>query len=134
MASLRTARPYGSQRRAGQSDADGGGAQTRRLRPVAGHAARKGIGWGPRLEIALLIGPALLVFVAFVIFPVVLAAYYGFFSWKGYGPADRLRRPSQLRHSSSGHRFHEALGHNAVHRRAVARPPGADRASCSPCC
>jgi ABC-type sugar transport system permease subunit len=40
-----------------------------------------------RLEIAILSGPAILVFVAFVIFPVVLAAYYGFYKWKGYGPA-----------------------------------------------
>ena len=39
-----------------------------------------------RLEIALLSGPAILVFVAFVIFPVVLAAYYGFYRWQGYGP------------------------------------------------
>jgi raffinose/stachyose/melibiose transport system permease protein len=40
-----------------------------------------------RLEIAVLSGPAILVFVAFVIFPVALAAYYGFYRWKGYGPA-----------------------------------------------
>ena len=40
-----------------------------------------------RLEIAVLSGPAIIVFVAFVIFPVVLAAYYGFYKWEGYGPA-----------------------------------------------
>jgi len=40
-----------------------------------------------RLEIAVLSGPPILVFVAFVIFPVVLAAYYGFYRWQGYGPA-----------------------------------------------
>ena len=40
-----------------------------------------------RLEIAVLSGPAILVFVAFVIFPVAVAAYYGFYKWQGYGPA-----------------------------------------------
>jgi ABC-type sugar transport system permease subunit len=33
----------------------------------------------------VLVGPALVVFVGFVIFPVVMAAYYGFFTWQGYG-------------------------------------------------
>ncbi|MBY8877203.1 carbohydrate ABC transporter permease [Actinacidiphila acidipaludis] len=42
-----------------------------------------------RLEIALLSGPATIVFLAFVVFPVVLAAYYGFYRWHGYGaPTD----------------------------------------------
>jgi len=40
-----------------------------------------------RLEIAVLSGPPIIVFVAFVIFPVVLAAYFGFYRWRGYGPA-----------------------------------------------
>lgn len=43
--------------------------------------------WRKRSEIAILAGPALLVFLAFVIFPVLMAAYYGFFSWSGFGPA-----------------------------------------------
>jgi len=62
----------------------GGGA------PVAsspiGRRPRKGIGWPARLEIALMTGPTLLVFGFFVIFPVAVAAFYGFFSWQGYGP------------------------------------------------
>jgi ABC-type sugar transport system permease subunit len=45
----------------------------------------KGVGWRMRAEIALLAGPALIMFVFFVILPVGLAAYYGFFSWAGYG-------------------------------------------------
>jgi ABC-type sugar transport system permease subunit len=50
---------------------------------------QRGIGWAARLEIAVLTGPALIIFLAFVIFPVVMAAYYGFFKWKGYGaPTD----------------------------------------------
>ncbi|MFJ2091510.1 carbohydrate ABC transporter permease [Streptomyces sp. NPDC087901] len=39
-----------------------------------------------RLEIAVLSGPAIIMFLTFVIFPVALAAFYGFYRWKGYGP------------------------------------------------
>ena len=42
--------------------------------------------WGQRAEIAVLAGPALVVFLTFVIVPVLMAAYYGFFKWKGFGP------------------------------------------------
>ncbi|GAB3600379.1 carbohydrate ABC transporter permease [Microbacterium tumbae] len=41
--------------------------------------------WRKRGEIALLTGPALLVFVGFVILPVGMAAFYGFFKWNGFG-------------------------------------------------
>ncbi len=54
----------------------------------APRARKRGRG-RPRLEIALLSGPAIIVFVALVIFPVALAAYYGFYKWQGYGvPTD----------------------------------------------
>ena len=84
-------------------------------RPVGRHRrpASRGAGWGPRLELAILIGPALVVFVAFVIFPVVLAAYYGFFSWNGL----RARRSTSSACATTSSiltdpAFHEALGHN----------------------
>src|SRR5690625_7858191 len=48
-----------------------------------GHLGKKD--WRKRAEIILLSGPAIIIFLAFVIFPVVMAAYYGFFKWKGYG-------------------------------------------------
>ncbi|WP_418968735.1 carbohydrate ABC transporter permease [Alloscardovia omnicolens] len=37
------------------------------------------------IEIAVLSAPALIMFLGFVILPVFMAAYYGFFKWKGYG-------------------------------------------------
>ena len=43
-----------------------------------------------RLEIALFTGPALLVFLGFVILPVVLAAYYSLYNWNGLGPLERF--------------------------------------------
>ncbi|WP_165066495.1 carbohydrate ABC transporter permease [Marisediminicola senii] len=78
----------------------------------AGEKRRRSGGWIPRLELALLIGPALITFVAFVIFPVAIAAYYGFFSWSGYGPAVDfvgIRNYVTILTDSS---FHEALGNN----------------------
>ncbi len=36
-------------------------------------------------EIGVLSIPALVMFLGFVILPVIMAAYYGFFRWKGYG-------------------------------------------------
>ncbi|MEE1296566.1 MAG: sugar ABC transporter permease [Bifidobacterium sp.] len=38
-----------------------------------------------RFEVGILSIPALIMFVGFVILPVFMAAYYGFFKWKGYG-------------------------------------------------
>jgi ABC-type sugar transport system permease subunit len=55
--------------------------------PPPAPAARRRSRGRLRLEIAVLSGPAILVFVAFVIFPVAVAAYYGFYKWQGYGPA-----------------------------------------------
>lgn len=88
----------------------GGGATTapapggRRPHPVAD--------WRKRAEIAILAGPAVLLFLAFVIFPVVMAAYYGFFKWKGYGaPTDfvGLQNYVTIFQDSA---FVEALQHN----------------------
>lgn len=83
--------------------------------PRSGSAARRRFrdsGWGPRLELVVLIAPALLVFLAFVIFPVVLAAYYGFFSWSGYGPAVDFVGLRNYIVILTDPAFHEALGHN----------------------
>ena len=46
---------------------------------------RRRVDWRKRGEIALLSGPALLMFVGFVILPVAMAAFYGFFKWNGFG-------------------------------------------------
>jgi raffinose/stachyose/melibiose transport system permease protein len=43
-----------------------------------------------RLEIALFAGPALIVFLGFVILPVALAAIYSLYNWNGLGPLERF--------------------------------------------
>jgi ABC-type sugar transport system permease subunit len=75
---------------------------------------RKRTGWAMRLEIALLAGPAALVFLAFVIFPVVIAAYYGFFRWQGYGPATDFIGLQNYITIVQDSAFQQALWHNAL--------------------
>jgi multiple sugar transport system permease protein/raffinose/stachyose/melibiose transport system permease protein len=67
-----------------------------------------------RLEIAVLSGPAIIMFVGFVIFPVVLAAYYGFFRWKGFGPAVDFVGLENYRVILTDPAFHEVLIHNGA--------------------
>jgi raffinose/stachyose/melibiose transport system permease protein len=62
----------------------------------------------------VLSGPAIIVFLTFVVFPVIMAAYYGFYSWKGYGrPVDfiGLRNYVTIFHDDL---FLEALKHNGM--------------------
>jgi raffinose/stachyose/melibiose transport system permease protein len=70
--------------------------------------------WRIRLEIAAMAGPALIVFVVFVIFPVVLAAYYGFFSWPGIGPATKFVGLQNYITILQDGPFVDALRHNAI--------------------
>ena len=62
-----------------------------------------------RLEIALLSGPAIIVFVGLVIFPVALAAYYGFYRWKGYGAATDWVGLNNYRLILTDPAFHQVL-------------------------
>src|SRR5665647_2130965 len=70
--------------------------------------------WHQRLEIALLAGPAILMFVTFVMLPVLLAAYYGFFKWKGFGPPTNFVGLQNYVTMFKDSTFHDALAHNAV--------------------
>lgn len=65
-----------------------------------------------KLEIALFTGPAVLIFVAFVIGPVLLAAYYGFYKWNGFGsPTDFVGLRNYTRIITDP-KFQAALLHN----------------------
>ncbi|MCM0641557.1 carbohydrate ABC transporter permease [Cellulomonas wangsupingiae] len=108
------------------SNSQGGNALLRTSTPGDGSAVGGGGGPAPpparpppppgggrkRAEIALLAGPAIVVFIAFVIFPVVMAAYYGFFKWKGYGvPTDFVGLENYLTILQDS-TFIDALSHN----------------------
>jgi raffinose/stachyose/melibiose transport system permease protein len=86
----------------------GGGVPT----PPPLRPRRRGIGWAQRLEIVALSGPAILMFLGFVIFPVLMAAYYGFFRWKGFGPPTNFVGLDNYKTILQDSSFHEALWHN----------------------
>lgn len=66
-----------------------------------------------RIEIAVLSGPAVIVFVTFVMVPVALAAYYGFYKWSGFGrPTDFVGLDNYIRILTDS-KFQKALLHNA---------------------
>ena len=52
-------------------------------RPVS---TRKPRNWGKHLELTLLLAPALVLFIAFVLLPIAVAVYYSFFKWTGFSP------------------------------------------------
>ncbi len=57
-------------------------------------------------------GPAVLVFLGFVIVPVIMAAYYGFFRWSGFGPATDFVGLLNYVTIFNDPNFQQALGHN----------------------
>jgi multiple sugar transport system permease protein/raffinose/stachyose/melibiose transport system permease protein len=73
---------------------------------------RRHADWRKRLEIGLLSGPAIIIFIAFVIFPVVMAAYYGFFKWKGFGPPTEFVGLENYLTIFKDPAFHDVLRHN----------------------
>ena len=89
--------------------AGGGGADVASPPP---RRRRRGLGWAERLEIAALTVPATVVFLAFVIFPVAMAGYYGFFRWEGYGPPTDFVGLQNYLTILQDPLFHDALKHN----------------------
>jgi len=81
--------------------------------PAPGQRRRKGTDWGKLVEIAILTGPAIIVFLAFVIVPVVMAGYYGFFKWKGFGPPTNFVGLDNYLIILKDSAFQDALFHNA---------------------
>ena len=67
-----------------------------------------------RLEIAILTSPAIIVFVGLVIFPVVLAAYYGFYRWQGYGAPTDWAGLGNYKVILTDPTFQQALEHNGL--------------------
>ncbi|GGF43158.1 sugar ABC transporter permease [Microbacterium sorbitolivorans] len=78
----------------------------------AAHRAPARADWRKRGEITLLAGPAILVFVTFVILPVAMAAFYGFFRWKGFGFPDDFVGLDNYISILKDPTFRSAVGHN----------------------
>src|SRR5690349_6634209 len=94
----------------GTREAIGGGVQA----PPPVRPRRRGIGWAQRAEIAMLSGPAILMFLGFVIFPVLMARYYGFYKWKGYGVPTNFVGLENYKTILQDSAFQAALMHNGI--------------------
>jgi multiple sugar transport system permease protein/raffinose/stachyose/melibiose transport system permease protein len=68
--------------------------------------------WRRWAEIALLAGPGAVVFVTFVIVPVLMAGYYGFFEWSGYGVPTEFVGLRNYELIFTDAKFLEAMSHN----------------------
>ena len=66
------------------------------------------------VELAVLIGPALLLFVIFVLLPIVISAYYGLFNWSGYGPLTGFTGLHNYKLVLQDPLFRESLWHNVI--------------------
>jgi raffinose/stachyose/melibiose transport system permease protein len=66
-----------------------------------------------RLELMLLLGPALVLFVGFVLAPIGVAAYYSLHSWNGFGPLQWLGLEN-YKQALSDSVFQNAVKHNVI--------------------
>ncbi|WP_439380088.1 carbohydrate ABC transporter permease [Amycolatopsis lexingtonensis] len=81
--------------------------------PAVGARPRRS-GLRKRLELALLLGPALLLFAGFVLVPIGIAAFYSLFKWNGFGPLDDFIGFDNYVDAFSGTVFQSAIVHNLI--------------------
>jgi raffinose/stachyose/melibiose transport system permease protein len=88
-------------------DVTSGTAATAR-RPNQRHRLRK------RVELTVLLGPPLVLFIGFVIVPMVFAAWYSLYNWSGFGPLTDFIGLQNYGGVLTGPDFHEAFEHNLI--------------------
>lgn len=93
-------------RRRASGDGAGSAADRPRRRSAAGSRLRE------RVEIGLFISPALALYVLFVLLPIGLAAYYGFYHWNGLGPVSDFIGLDNYARAFQDDVFHMAVVHN----------------------
>ncbi len=79
---------------------------------VTARAKRSGL--GKRLELVVLLGPALLVFAGFVLVPIGIAAFYSLFKWNGFGALDDFVGFDNYADAFTGTVFQSAIVHNLI--------------------
>src|SRR5690242_10055812 len=96
-------------------DAEGIVARPRTLAAAAtpAAAARRRSSRRKRLELTLLLGPALVLFVGFVLAPIAVAAYYSLHSWNGFGPLQWVGLEN-YKQALSDPVFQNAIKHNLI--------------------
>ena len=86
----------------------GEAAPSRRMTP------RRRAGLRKRAELTLLLAPGLVVFVGFVLVPIVIAAYYSFFNYPGFGPLSDFIGLHNYTTAFSDPVFRSAMEHNGI--------------------
>jgi raffinose/stachyose/melibiose transport system permease protein len=66
------------------------------------------------IELVVLLGPAVALFAAFVLLPIVIAAYYGMFNWTGYGPLSDFTGLHNYKLVLEDPVFRSSLWHNLI--------------------
>jgi len=82
--------------------------------PTARPAGRRPIGMRKRLELALLLGPGLVLFLGFVLAPIGVAVYYSFYNWNGFGPLNDFVGVQNYRDAIKGPVFQQSIVHNLI--------------------
>jgi raffinose/stachyose/melibiose transport system permease protein len=82
--------------------------------PAWGRRRTGGSGLRKGLEIAFFVTPALVVFLVFVIWPVVKAIQYSLYNWKGYGPMVDFVGLKNFTYVLTNSVFQDALVHNLL--------------------
>ena len=77
-------------------------------RPNQRHRLRK------RVELTVLLGPPLVLFIGFVLVPMVFAAWYSLYNWSGFGPLTDFIGLQNYGGVLTGPDFHEAFEHNLI--------------------
>jgi raffinose/stachyose/melibiose transport system permease protein len=67
-----------------------------------------------RIELAVLLTPALVLFIGFVFVPMIFAIWYSLYNWNGYGPMTDFIGLQNYHDVLTGPVFHQALEHNII--------------------
>src|SRR4051794_18329012 len=70
--------------------------------------------WRKRAELAILLGPAVVLFVGFVLIPIIVAVYYSAYQWSGFGPLTNFVGVQNYRKALTDPVFHQAVLHNLI--------------------
>ena len=65
-------------------------------------------------ELTVLLAPAIVLFVGFVIVPMIFAAWYSLYNWNGFGPLSDFIGLQNYGGVLTGPVFHEAIEHNVI--------------------
>jgi raffinose/stachyose/melibiose transport system permease protein len=86
----------------------GSAGRTPTVRPARPGGLRK------RLELALLLVPALVLFLGFVLAPVGVAVYYSFYNWTGFGALNDFAGLQNYHDAITGPVFQSGVWHNLI--------------------